>query len=252
MEDSIFEALKNDLKEYGQRDTIKIYKEKVLDGKNRLKALEELSIEPKIEHLPDDTNIVAYVKSAGLHRRDLSVTQRVLISKQLEEWRVKHEQIEDKIKDIKKDPEQRVIYENAELKRIAKEANTNKPTVKKVIEIEKAVENKIIKEDEFIDLQKGKKTVEQVYKKTKPKKEKVKTPVEAYEETMEEQLASTKKELFERKMELKILTEIIEKMTIKLKELNIWNEFKHEVYPIYEGYREELYPSIKELREAMQ
>ena len=72
MDDKTFAALKEDISQYGQRDTIKLFKGLLLDGKNRLRALTDLKIEPLIEHLPEETNIIAYIKSVGLCRRDLS------------------------------------------------------------------------------------------------------------------------------------------------------------------------------------
>jgi len=253
MEDGIFEALKKDIEKFGQRDTIKIYKGKVIDGKNRLKAIEELGREPFTETLPDDTNIIAYVKALGLHRRDLSPTQRIIISQQLEQYRLEMENIADKVEDIKKDPTQKMIYERAEMKRIAKEANSNVPTVKKVLRIKEEYENNKIDDKTYDDLLKGKgnESIDKVYKKTKPRKiNPKKTPVEVYEESKDDIIQELKKELSLKNQEIAYLNELLEKMIKKFVELDVWNKFRYEIFPISKKEKVDIYPSIKQLREA--
>lgn len=68
-----------DIATNGQRETIKLYRGTVLDGRNRLKACQELGLTPKTATLPDDTDPWAYVWSLNGARRDLVDEQRYLI-----------------------------------------------------------------------------------------------------------------------------------------------------------------------------
>jgi len=77
-----------DIATNGQRETIKLYQGTVLDGRNRLKACQELGLTPKTATLPDDTDPWSYVWSLNGTRRDLVDEQRYLI------WKHCHEQSE--------------------------------------------------------------------------------------------------------------------------------------------------------------
>jgi hypothetical protein len=254
MDDPTFEALKNDIKQHGQRDSIKVYKNTILDGKNRDKACKELGLKSRYEILPDDTDIVAYVKSVGLHRRDLTSPQRIYIAMQLETYEKEKEGLTEKIEDIKKDPGQKIIYENAEIKRITRESNSNKPTVKKMMEIvEKAREDESIKK-ELESLLENKKTIDQVHKKVKPRAKKpANQPAMAFKsiEELSARIKSLKRELLEKKAEISTLEGIIKRMTEKFKELGAWESIRKEIYPIYEFKASNSGPTPRELREAM-
>jgi ParB-like chromosome segregation protein Spo0J len=75
-----FEALKADIKEHGLRESIVFWKNMLVDGRNRLKACEELGIEPDECELMEETDPVAWVISHNLHRRHLSESQRAMVA----------------------------------------------------------------------------------------------------------------------------------------------------------------------------
>jgi ParB-like chromosome segregation protein Spo0J len=83
MSPSEFEALKADIKEHGLRESIVFWKNMLVDGRNRLKACEELGIEPDESELMEETDPVAWVISHNLHRRHLSETQREVVAAKL-------------------------------------------------------------------------------------------------------------------------------------------------------------------------
>ena len=76
MTDAEFAGLKADIDEYGQREDIIAWKGKIIDGRNRLRACQELGIEPSIADLDDHHDPITYVISHNLHRRHLTTTQR--------------------------------------------------------------------------------------------------------------------------------------------------------------------------------
>ena len=53
MRDDEFASFKDDIEETGQREPVYIFDGKVIDGRHRLRACEELNIEPWYEVLPD-------------------------------------------------------------------------------------------------------------------------------------------------------------------------------------------------------
>ncbi len=78
-----YEALKADIFANGVREPIVNYRGQLLDGRNRLKACKELGIEPMEAELDEDTDPVAYVLSANLHRRHLLTSQRAMCAAKL-------------------------------------------------------------------------------------------------------------------------------------------------------------------------
>jgi ParB-like chromosome segregation protein Spo0J len=76
MDDVSFQALKEDIKTHGQLEPILYWKNMLVDGRNRLRACEELNIEPREVELMDETDPIAYVISHNLHRRHLTTGQR--------------------------------------------------------------------------------------------------------------------------------------------------------------------------------
>ena len=249
MDQQIFKALKKDLKKYGQRDTIKRYNGKILDGKNRLFACFELGITPRIEDLPEDTDIIAYVKAVGLHRRDLSPTQRIEIALELEEYRKEHDGKKEVIEALKKDPIQKEFINHSEDKRIAREASSNEETVKKVRQIkEKATHDK--KAQQLLeDARQNKISVDQAYQRIKrrKKKEQKKTIENTLEPPSELELIT--EEVKHYKSEVAYLQTVVKRMITKFKELALWDEVKKELFPIQE-VRKNNFPTIQQLREA--
>ncbi len=78
-----FEFLKEDIRVNGQREPIVFWKNMLVDGRNRLKACEELGLEPDESELMDETDPVAWVISHNLHRRHLSESQRAMVAAKL-------------------------------------------------------------------------------------------------------------------------------------------------------------------------
>jgi hypothetical protein len=74
-----FEALKDSIRERGQRESIKLLNGLVLDGRHRFRACCALDLDPRVEHLPADTDAISYV--LDMHtRRDLTTGQRAMIA----------------------------------------------------------------------------------------------------------------------------------------------------------------------------
>lgn len=77
-----FEALKADIKEHGQKEPALLYQGKVLDGRNRVRACDELGIPTDFCEADDNWDIdpIEYVLSINLHRRHLTTSQRSMIA----------------------------------------------------------------------------------------------------------------------------------------------------------------------------
>jgi hypothetical protein len=80
MTEEEYQGLKADIAEHGQREDITEWCGKIIDGRNRLRACEELGIEPLIAELDAEHDPYAYVISHNLHRRHLDVSQRSVIA----------------------------------------------------------------------------------------------------------------------------------------------------------------------------
>jgi N6-adenosine-specific RNA methylase IME4 len=74
-----FEELTEDIKLNGLLIPIVIYEDKVLDGRNRLKACDKLGIEPRFTAYDGDDPL-AYVVSQNLSRRHLDESQRAMVA----------------------------------------------------------------------------------------------------------------------------------------------------------------------------
>lgn len=71
-----FAALVGDIKANGQREPVMVYEGMVLDGWHRYTACLEAGIKPHTMQFPADGDPVALVKTANLHRRHLTASQR--------------------------------------------------------------------------------------------------------------------------------------------------------------------------------
>lgn len=76
MTEAEYQGLKQDIAENGQREDITMWCGKIIDGRNRLRACEELGRTPHIADLDEDTDPWKYVISHNLHRRHLTTSQR--------------------------------------------------------------------------------------------------------------------------------------------------------------------------------
>ena len=80
MSDDELRELAEDIRQNGQNESIVFWNDQLIDGRNRLKACEQLGIEPQTCELMEETDPFAYVVSANIHRRHLEVGQRALIA----------------------------------------------------------------------------------------------------------------------------------------------------------------------------
>lgn len=76
MEGAEFDALVADIAEHGQLEPIWLYEGKVLDGRNRWRACQQLGIEPRVQQWANGRDPEAFVVSLNLHRRHLTRDQR--------------------------------------------------------------------------------------------------------------------------------------------------------------------------------
>jgi ParB-like chromosome segregation protein Spo0J len=90
MEGPEFDALVEDIKTNGLREPITLYEGKILDGRNRYRAIVKAGLLSKLkeEHFRQfdpktQGDPLAFVISANLHRRHLNETQRALIAANL-------------------------------------------------------------------------------------------------------------------------------------------------------------------------
>ena len=88
MDAAAHEELKADIAKHGQRRPVIFIGNQVLDGRNRLKACNELGIEPKREEAPADVDPFEFVLSLNLHRRHLTESQRAMVAAKLAKLRV--------------------------------------------------------------------------------------------------------------------------------------------------------------------
>lgn len=79
MADDEFSGLKADIKKHGQRRPILVFEGKILDGRHRARACQELGIVARFEPW-SGSDPVAFVLSENLYRRHLSASQRAMIA----------------------------------------------------------------------------------------------------------------------------------------------------------------------------
>lgn len=80
MSEAEFEKLKADIAENGQRESIVYWNQMLVDGRHRLRACQELNIEPMEVELEPSDDPVAYAVSTNLNRRHLKQSQRAMIA----------------------------------------------------------------------------------------------------------------------------------------------------------------------------
>lgn len=80
MSEDEYQGLKEDINENGQREDIVVWKGQLIDGRNRLRACNELGRNPSIAELDDELDPLKYVISHNLHRRHLTTSQRAMVA----------------------------------------------------------------------------------------------------------------------------------------------------------------------------
>ena len=84
MDEMAFAALVADIAAHGQREPILILDGQVIDGRHRLRACEQLDIEPLVREVSaDEGDPFGLVVSLNLHRRHLSESQRAMVAAKL-------------------------------------------------------------------------------------------------------------------------------------------------------------------------
>ena len=83
MSDEEYAGLKADIEENGLREPIVLWCDQIIDGRNRLKACEEIGVDPVFFELSDECDPWKFVISHNLHRRHLSSSQRAMVASKL-------------------------------------------------------------------------------------------------------------------------------------------------------------------------
>jgi hypothetical protein len=83
MEGEEFKALCQDVKKHGLLNPIVLHEDKILDGRNRARACEEVGVRPKYETFTNG-NPFDYVVSQNVLRRHLTTSQRAVLALELE------------------------------------------------------------------------------------------------------------------------------------------------------------------------
>jgi N6-adenosine-specific RNA methylase IME4 len=82
LEGQDFAELVDDIREHGLHEPIVVYEDRVLDGRNRLRACTAAGVEPTFTAYTGD-DPVAYVVSLNLRRRHLNESQRAMVAAKL-------------------------------------------------------------------------------------------------------------------------------------------------------------------------
>jgi ParB/Sulfiredoxin domain len=77
-----FDELVADIREHGLHEPIVVYEDKILDGRNRLRACDAAGVQPTFTVYTGD-DPVAYVVSLNLLRRHLDESQRAMVAAKL-------------------------------------------------------------------------------------------------------------------------------------------------------------------------
>lgn len=83
LEGEEFSILVEDIRANGLENPVVIYEGKILDGRNRFRACQEIGIQPSLKEFNGSGDPINYVLSMNVHRRHLSTSQRAYIAAQL-------------------------------------------------------------------------------------------------------------------------------------------------------------------------
>ncbi len=74
-----YEDLKANIGTTGQREPIVLHEGKVIDGRHRLRACEELGVAPKVREWDGEGSLIDYIFALNLNRRHLTTSQRAML-----------------------------------------------------------------------------------------------------------------------------------------------------------------------------
>jgi hypothetical protein len=83
MDERQYQVLLEDIRQHGVNDAVVYYHGQLLDGRNRMRACEELDITPYTIELEDEEDPWAWALSANLHRRHLTTSQKAMCAAKL-------------------------------------------------------------------------------------------------------------------------------------------------------------------------
>lgn len=88
MSDEEFRALVEDIRQHGQREPVTLWRGQVIDGRNRVRACQELdcAIRTRVWN-GAESDLVGYVVSLNLRRRHLNESQRALVADRIANMR---------------------------------------------------------------------------------------------------------------------------------------------------------------------
>lgn len=86
MGDDEYEALKADIKENGLREPLWLHEGRIIDGRHRFRACQELGLKPATRNWDGKGSLASFVLSLNLHRRNLTSGQRSAVGVEFKEW----------------------------------------------------------------------------------------------------------------------------------------------------------------------
>lgn len=86
-EAAVVDRITTSMRDMGQRHAILMYGDTVVDGVKRLAACEALGIEPKVEQVPKDSDLVKIWVSENMARKDLKPNEKALLANKIYELR---------------------------------------------------------------------------------------------------------------------------------------------------------------------
>ena len=75
-----YAALKEDIAKHGLREAIWVHDGKIIDGRNRWNACQELNMTPRFREWDGNGSLVAFIVTMNLHRRHLTSSQRAMVA----------------------------------------------------------------------------------------------------------------------------------------------------------------------------
>lgn len=83
MSDDEFAALVEDIRANGQRQPIYLHEDRIIDGRNRYRACQQLGIAPNVVEWDGEGSLVSFVVSLNLQRRHLNSSQKALLGAEI-------------------------------------------------------------------------------------------------------------------------------------------------------------------------